>query len=124
MDRAMERLLPTTDLTDEQKHSLEDILDAAVDWQQGNASVGSVMELGLVPDHKGNPSPGRSRFVAAWLMRRDPRVTALHALQDYVNTANHSRSKQGYFYDQREREQHRAAVLYLRNKAEHERNAA
>ena len=114
MDRAMERLLPTTDLTDEQKHSLEDILDAALDWQQGNASVGSVMELGLVPDHKGKPSPGRSRFVAAWLMRSDPRVTALEALQDYVNEANHERSRQGYWYSAEERQQHRAAVLYLR----------
>lgn len=115
MDRAMERLLPTTDLTDEQKDSLEDILDAAVDWQQGNASVGSVMELGLVPDHKGKPSPGRSRFVAAWLMRSDPRVTALEALQDYVNTANHERSEQGYFLDQIERQQLARAKTFLRS---------
>ncbi len=115
MDRTLDALLPNTPLTDEQTQSIEDLLDAAQMWADGNGSIATVMELGLIPDQRGNPSPGRSRFVAAWLHRHDPRVTALEALQDRVNDANHHRSRQGYYYSQSERDQHRAAVIYLRN---------
>lgn len=124
MDRTLETLLPNSPLTDEQKHSLEDILDAAADWQAGTCSTGAVLEIGLVPNHHGHPSPARSRFVAAWLMRGDPRVKALEALQDHVTAATFSRSRQGYWYDAQDRNLHRIAVMYLRNKSDHEREAA
>lgn len=115
MDRAAERLLPNTPLTDEQKQSLEDILDACEDWQQQRGSLNAVMHLGLVPGSDGKPSPGRSRFVAAWLNRRDPRTRILEAIQDRVNDHRHKRNRQGYYLDPEEVSQLHQARTFLRS---------
>ncbi len=76
------RLLPgkgTRSLTRDEAASVEDILDAATEWQAGRLPLGELARIGSLA-YGTRPSPGYSRFVAVYTTsRRDPRRAALQA---------------------------------------------
>ena len=72
-------------LTSDEREVIEDVLDAASEWQAGRLPWEAAAQVGTLL-RGSRPSAGYSRFVAAHVTpRSDPRRAALEALQDHLD---------------------------------------
>ncbi len=79
---AVRHLLPgkgRRELSPDEVADVEDILDAAAEWQAGRLPLGELMRIGSLT-HGTRPSPGYSRFTALYTTSKsDTRRAALMA---------------------------------------------
>lgn len=95
MERAVSHLLP--ERLREYAPDIEDVLDAAAEWQAGRLDLNTLLHLGTIP-YQGRPSPRYSRFVAvATTSPSDPRRAALLAAIERVASTQGTFTHQGFF---------------------------
>lgn len=87
---AIRHLLPKKALDPWEADSIQDVLDAAVEWQEGRLPLEVMKEIGAISyDTKfgrgPEPSPGYTRFLAVMMTtNEDPRRAALLAATDAI----------------------------------------
>ena len=70
-------------LTFDEQTSVEDVLDAAQDWEDGKLPLEAFASVGDITNYRDQPSPGYTRFVARFTTpESDPRRAALIRAQD------------------------------------------
>ena len=109
-------------LTEDELASIQDILDAAYAWSQGEMPLTAVWRLGIV-EYEGVPSPRYTRWLATGTgSRTDPRWQALQKALDVVIRKHHIVTTQGVFQPV-EMTEHHQSVEFVRANPSH-RDAA
>lgn len=104
------------ELSPEELDSIQDCLDAAVEWDAGRMPLNTAAHVGTVLTHDGHPSRSYSRHVASlWAWRaKDPRWKALDRMVNVLSTAMYVPTNQGLFTSA-DMHQHDRAIQYLRD---------
>ncbi len=111
--RALSQLLPER-FSEIDRGAIEDVLDAAREWDEGRMSLTVAATIATV-EYQGNPSRSYARFVALLRTpRSDPRWHALNRMVDVLATSMYVKTTQGLF-ESWELHHHDRAVQYLRD---------
>ena len=69
--------------TPDEREAMEDVLDAAVEWEAGRLPFDDAIRIGTLPNARGNPSPEWSRALAFRMVAgSDPRKASLYRLSE------------------------------------------
>lgn len=104
------------ELSPEELDSIQDCLDAAVEWDAGRLPLNAAAQVGTILTHQGHPSRAYSRHVASlWAWRaKDSRWPALNRMVNVLAGAVYVKTRAGLF-SSAELHEHDRAVQYLRD---------
>jgi hypothetical protein len=130
MDRVAADLLPKRELTEDERQSVEDVLDAALAVKNKQMTVTDFMRLGTAVDYQDRfmpdplPSPAYTRWLATGMgSRSDPRWQALQRILDWTVRKQHVVTHAGVMSSS-EIHEHDEAIRVLRATAHPVKQAA